>query len=93
MTCRVDLPSFGINYDSISLANFPATLYFVFYLKGGLRPPQSYGAKYNVARKLVKRNGAMIYAKAGRIYPTYHFPLTFVNPLMYPQRWELTISL
>ena len=30
------------------LANFLATLYFVFYLQGGLRPPYRYGTKYNV---------------------------------------------
>ena len=46
------------------LANFLATLYFVFYFRG-LRPPYRYGTKYNVARKLAKRNGAIIYAKAG----------------------------
>ena len=47
------------------LANFPATLYFVFYLWVGLRPQYRYGTKYNVARKLAKRNGAIIYAKIG----------------------------
>ena len=47
------------------LANFVATLHFVFYLQGGLRPPYRYGTEYNVSRKLAKRNGAIIYAKAG----------------------------
>ena len=42
------------------LANFLATLYFVFYLQGGLRPPYRYGTKYDAARKLAKRNGAII---------------------------------
>ena len=46
------------------LANFLATLYFAIYIFGGLRLPDRYGAKYNVARKLAKRNGAIIYAKA-----------------------------
>ena len=34
--------------------------------------------KYNVARKLAKRNGAIIYAKAGRIYPTLYLALLFL---------------
>ena len=60
------------------MANFLGTLYFVFYLLGGLRPPYRYGTKYNVARKLAKRNGAIIYAKAGRIYPTLYLALLFL---------------
>ena len=44
------------------LANFLATLYFVFYLYQGLCPSYRYGTRYNVARKLAKRNGAIIYA-------------------------------
>ena len=62
------------------LASFLATLYFVFYwyyqyLVGVLRPPCRYGTKYNEVRKLAKRNGAIIYAKAGRIYPTLYLAL------------------
>ena len=56
------------------LANFLATLYFVFYVSGGLRPPYRYGTKYNVARKLAKRNGAIIYAKAGWANPSCKLP-------------------
>ena len=51
------------------LANFLATLYFVFYVKERLRSSYGYSTKYNVARKLAKRNGAIIDAKAGTIYP------------------------
>ena len=36
------------------LVNFLATLHFVFYSKGGLRPAYRYGTKYNVVRKLTK---------------------------------------
>ena len=49
--------------------------YFVFYLREWLRHPYRYGTKYNVARKLAKRNGSIIYAEAGRTYPTCHFTL------------------
>ena len=52
------------------LANFLATLHFVFYFLGGLRPQYRYGTKCYVARKLAKRNDAIIYAKAERTYPT-----------------------
>ena len=59
-------------------ANFLATVSFVLYLQGVLRPPYKYGAKYNVARKLVKRNAAIIYAKAETIYPTLYLALLFL---------------
>ena len=51
------------------LANFLATLYFVPYLCGGRSPPYTYNTKYNVARQLAQRNGARIYAKAGKANP------------------------
>ena len=62
------------------LANFLATLYFAIYIFGGLRPPDRYGAKYNVARKLAKRNGAIIYANLPYMsnYPTHLNCLKFV---------------
>ena len=60
------------------LANFLATLYFVFYLSEGLGPPYRYSTKYNIARKLAKGNGAIIYAEAGRIYPTLYLALIFL---------------
>ena len=51
--------------------------YFVFYLlyRGGLRPTYRYGTKCNVARKLAKRNGAIINASfvgptLDIVYPT-----------------------
>ena len=50
---------------SFILANFLATLHFVFYVEEGLRTSYRYGTTYNVARKLAKRNGAIIYAEAG----------------------------
>ena len=63
------------------LANFLATLYFAIYIFGGLRPPDRYGAKYNVARKLAKRNGAIIYANLPYMsnYPTHLNCLKFVS--------------
>ena len=64
MTCRVDPTSFGINYGSISLANFLATLYFVFYVEEGLRPSYRSGTKYNVATKLAILYGAIVYANS-----------------------------
>ena len=54
-----------VGIPSFLLANFLATLHFVIYLEGGVRPLYRYGTKYNVARKLANRNGAIIYAKAG----------------------------
>ena len=57
----------------------PGTI--LFYVKGGGSPPVlycRYDTKYNVARKLAKRNGAIIYAKAGRIYPTLYLALLFL---------------
>ena len=36
-----------------------------------------YGTKYNVARKLAKGNGTMIYGRAGRIYPTLYLAILF----------------
>ena len=42
------------------LANFLATLHFVFYLWGELRPLYRYGTICNSAGKLAKRNGAII---------------------------------
>ena len=77
MTCRVDPPSFGINYGSISFGQLSGCIVFCILLIGGLRPPYRYGTKYNVAGKLAKRNGAIIYAKAGRIYPTLYLALLF----------------
>ena len=45
-----------------------------FTYRGGLRPPYRYGTKYNVARKLAKRNGAIIYAKIGLLDPPVQRP-------------------
>ena len=63
---------------SFLVANFLATLYFVFFLWAVLRPPSRYGTKYHVARKVAKRNGAITYAKAGRIYPILYLALLFL---------------
>ena len=52
-------------YGSISFDQLSGYIVFCILLMGGLRPPYRYGTKYNVARKLAKRNGAIIYAKAG----------------------------
>ena len=58
------------------LANFLATLYFALYLYGGRNPPYTYKAKYDVARKLAKKNGAIIYTK---VYPTWTLPHLFIQ--------------
>ena len=65
MTCRVVPRSFGINYGSISFGQLSAYIVLCILLMDGLRPPYRYGTKYNVARKLAKRNGAITYAKIG----------------------------
>ena len=57
--------SFGINYGSISCGQLSGYFVFCLLLIGGASPSYRYGAKYNVARKLANRNGAIIYAKAG----------------------------
>ena len=78
MTCTVDPPTFGINYGSISIGQLSGYIAFCILLIGGASPPYGYGTKYtkyNVARKLAKRNGAITYAKAGRIYPTLYLAL------------------
>ena len=75
MTCRVDPPSYGKNYGSISFGQLSGYIVFCILLIGGLRPPYRYGTNYNVARKLAKRNGAIIFAKAGGIYPTLYLDL------------------
>ena len=67
MTSRVDPPSFGIDYGSSSFGQLSGYIVFCLLI-GGLRPSYRYGTKYNVARKMAKRNGAIIYAKAGRNY-------------------------
>ena len=58
-------------YGSISFGQLSNSGYIVFCLLliwGGLRPPYRYGAKYTVARKLAKRNGAIKGPKIG-MYP------------------------
>ena len=80
MTYRVDPPSFGISYGSISFGQLSGYIVFCILLIGVASTPHRYGTKYNVARKLAKRNGAIIYAKAGRIYPTLYLAL-LVSPV------------
>ena len=59
---------------SFLLANFLATLYFVRSLwVGGFAPRIG-----TVQNTLAKRNGAILFAKAGRIYPTPYLALIFL---------------
>ena len=79
MQSRVDPPSFGINYGSLSFGQLSGHIVFCILLMRGLRPLYRYGTKYNVARKLAKRNGArkfaIIFAKVG---PTLYLALLFL---------------
>ena len=87
MTCRVDPPSFGINYGSISFGQLSGYIVFCILLIGGASPPYRYGTKHDVARKLAKRNVAIMNAKAGRIYPTVYLAIRFPN--VYPVKQSL----
>ena len=73
MTCRVDPPSFGINYGSISFGQLSDYIAFCT-VPWRAKPPYALNTKYNVARKLAKRNGAIIYAKAGSARPACPWP-------------------
>ena len=78
MICRVDPPSFGINYGSISCGQLYG--YIVFCTVPILRasPPEKEKTKFNVDRNLAKRNEFIIYAKAERTYCTLYLALLFL---------------
>ena len=73
-TGGVVTPSLGINYGSISFSQLSGHIVFCILLIGVASPPYRYGTKYNVARKLAKRNEAIIYAKAGNANPSCPWP-------------------
>ena len=74
---RVDPPSFGMDYGSISFGQLPGYIVVCILLVGGGEAPPT-GTVYNVARKLAKRNGAIIYVNTGRIYLTLYLALLFL---------------
>ena len=70
MKTRGHPTSFGIIYGSISFAQLSGYIVFCTVPIWGANPPYKYNTKYNVARKLAKRNEAITYAKAGWANPS-----------------------
>ena len=65
-------------YGSISFDQLSGYIVFCTVpIWGAKPPPYKSTTKYNVARKLAKRNGAIIYAKAGMANPTCSWPYSF----------------
>ena len=65
ITVGLALPALAQIMAPFPLGKFFCDNVFCFLFRGGVCSSYGYGAKYHAARKLAKRNGAIIYAKIG----------------------------